>query len=102
MANSVPYLKGSFSLVVMSPKKLLAVRDPWGFRPLCFGKTEHSYIFSSETCGLDAVDAKYICDLRPEIITVDKDEVRHDARHCSDKEKCVFLNMCILQDLTAS
>ncbi|MDD3765598.1 MAG: amidophosphoribosyltransferase [Eubacteriales bacterium] len=92
VANSVPYLKGSFSLVVMSPKKLLAVRDPWGFRPLCFGKTEHSYIFSSETCGLDAVDAKYICDLRPgEIITVDKDGVRHDARHCSDKRKmCIF------------
>ena len=92
VARFLPYLKGSFSLVVMSPRKLIAARDPWGIRPLSMGKTDHSYIFASETCALDAVDAEYIRDIKPgEIVCVDKDGVRSDERLCTGKEKiCIF------------
>ena len=92
VANVIPLLKGVFCLLVMSPRKLLGVRDTLGIRPLCFGKTDHSYIFSSETCGLDTVGAEYICDVKPgEIIIADKDGVRHDTRHCKGESKiCIF------------
>lgn len=92
VARCLPYLKGSFSLIVMSPRKLIAARDPWGIRPLSMGKTDHSYIFASETCALDAVDAEYIRDIKPgEIVCVDKDGVRSDERLCTGKEKiCIF------------
>ena len=92
VARAMPYLQGSYSLVVMSPRKLIAARDPWGLRPLTFGKTEHSYIFASETCALDSVDAEFIRDIKPgEIVTIDKDGVRADERLCSGKNKiCIF------------
>jgi len=92
VSRTMKYLIGSFSLVVMSPRKLIAARDPWGFRPLCMGKTEHAYIFSSETCGLDAVDAEFVLELKPgEIICVDKDGVRSNKKNCTDKNHiCIF------------
>ncbi|MCK9479517.1 MAG: amidophosphoribosyltransferase [Firmicutes bacterium] len=92
VARSLPYLKGSYSLVVMSPRKLIAARDPWGLRPLAFGKTDHSYIFASETCALDAVDAELIRDIKPgEVLCVDKDGVRSDERQCKGQNKiCIF------------
>ena len=87
-------IKGAYSLVVMSPSKLIAVRDERGFRPLCYGKTEDGrYIVASESCALDAVGAKLIRDLKPgEIIVFDKNGVRSITDHCG-KEKpamCVF------------
>ena len=65
-------LKGAYCLIVMSPTKLVVARDPRGFRPLCFGmKDDGSYIFASETCALDAVDAKFVRDVLPgEVIMV--------------------------------
>ncbi len=92
ISRAIPYLKGSYSMVVMSPRKLIAVRDPWGIRPLSFGKTAHSYIFSSETCGLDTVDAQFVRDLKPgEIVTIDKDGIRTDESHCGGGHKiCIF------------
>ena len=59
-ALAVTYLKGAYSLVIMSPAKLIAVRDPLGIRPLCFGQMENgTYVVASESCGLDAVNAKF-------------------------------------------
>lgn len=58
-------VEGSFSLLVMSPQKLIAVRDPNGFRPLCMGKIGEDIVFASESCALDAVGAEFVRDVEP-------------------------------------
>ena len=87
-------IEGAYSLVISSPQKLIAVRDPHGFRPLCYGKTDDGKIvFASESCALDAVGAKLVRDLRPgEIVIADKNGLRYDTSFCGQKEKrfCVF------------
>jgi len=87
-------IKGAYSLVIMSPSKLIAVRDERGFRPLCYGQTaDGSYVVASESCGLEAVGAAMIRDLRPgEILVIDKSGVRSIIDHCDKAEPsmCVF------------
>ena len=87
-------IKGAYSLVVMSPSKLIAVRDENGFRPLCYGKTaDGRYIVASESCALDAVGAEFIRDIKPgEIVVFDKDGVRSIEDHCKKApcSLCVF------------
>lgn len=85
-------IKGAYSLVIMSPKKLIAARDPNGFRPLCMGKTDSGYVFSSETCAFDSIGAKFVRDLKPgEIVVVDKNGPRSIETHCGSKgTMCVF------------
>lgn len=86
-------LKGAYSLIIMSPSKLIAARDPQGFRPLCIGKKDGQILFASETCALHALGAEYIRDVRPgEIVVVDKHGLRSIAGHCTDGKKalCVF------------
>ena len=64
-------VKGSYSLVVMSPRKLIGARDPFGFRPLCIGKRDNAYILASESCALDTIGAEFIRDVEPgEIVTI--------------------------------
>ncbi len=64
---------GAYSLLVMSRGKLIAVRDPFGFRPLCIGKLENGYVVASESCALDAAGAVFIRDVKPgEMITLDR------------------------------
>ncbi len=87
-------IKGAYSLIIMSPSKLIAVRDENGFRPLCYGrKSDGTYIVASESCALDACSATFIRDVEPgEIVIFDKDGVRSITDHC-DKTKhslCVF------------
>ena len=78
-------LKGSYSLLVMSPTKLIAARDPYGFHPLCYGITKDGcYIVASESCALDAVSAEYIRDVEPgEIIVFEKGGIRSITDHCN-------------------
>ncbi len=87
-------IKGAYSLVVMSPSKLIAVRDENGFRPLCYGKTaDGRYIIASESCALDAVGAEFVRDVKPgEIVVFDKNGVRSIEDHCqkSPCSLCVF------------
>jgi len=87
-------VKGAYSLVIMSPSKLIAVRDAYGFRPLCYGKTEDGrYVVASESCALDAVSAKFIRDIRPgEIVVFDQNGARSITDHCgeADGSLCVF------------
>ncbi len=94
VCQSMDKLKGAYSLVVMSPKKLIAVRDEHGFRPLCYGKTpEGDYVVASESCALNAVGAVIERDLLPgEILVFDKDGVRSITDHCNKCEPalCVF------------
>lgn len=87
-------LKGAYSLVIMSPTKLIAVRDENGFRPLCYGKTpDGRYIVASESCALDSVGAEFIRDIRPgEIVVFGRDGVRSIDAHCNRVpcSLCVF------------
>lgn len=87
-------IEGAYSLVISSPAKLIAVRDPHGFRPLCMGKTaDGKIVFASESCALDAVGAQLIRDVRPgEIITVGSGGIKCDTRRCgtAPKRLCVF------------
>ena len=74
--NAMPRLIGAFSLVLMSSRKLLGARDPWGFRPLCIGKRCNSYVFASESCALDSVDAKFVRDVLPgEVVWIEDGEL---------------------------
>ena len=77
-------LRGAYSLVVMSPQKLIAARDPNGFRPLCMGKCKDgSIVFASETCALDSVGAEFEREVEPgEIVVVDSESVRSIRTHC--------------------
>ncbi len=90
--NAMERIQGGYALLVMSPKKLIAARDPYGFKPLCMGKIGDSYVFASETCALDAVGAKYERDVEPgEIIVIDDDGIRSIRTHCSGICKmCIF------------
>lgn len=92
ISNVVPMLKGSFSLLIMSPKKLIAVRDPMGMRPLCMGKIDDSYVFASESCALDAIGAEFIRDVEPgEMIVVSGKDMKSIRDHCGKKTAtCIF------------
>ena len=87
-------LKGAYSLCVMSPNKLIAVRDDRGFRPLCYGLTEDGrYVIASESCALDAVGAKFVRDIESgEIVIFNHDGIRSIKEHCNQKPKsiCIF------------
>ncbi len=92
--KTMDQLTGAYSLVMMSPAKLIAARDPHGLRPLCYGRLEDgSYVFASESCALDAVGAKYERELEPgEIVIVDAEGIRSIRSHCGRKEHklCIF------------
>ena len=91
---TIPHLEGAFSLVLMSATKLIAVRDPHGFRPLCYGKTSDGrYIVASESCALEAVGAEFIRDLKPgEVMVFSEEDVKSYSAHIEKKEKktCIF------------
>ena len=57
--------EGAYSLVIMSEKELIGVRDPHGFRPLCIGKVGDAWVLASETCALDLIHAKFVRDVQP-------------------------------------
>ena len=72
--RACPKFKGSYALVIMTVNKLIAVRDPYGIRPLCIGTLEGDYIVASETCALDAVGANFVRDVKPgEIVIIDSE-----------------------------
>lgn len=85
-------LKGAYSLVISSPRKLIGARDPFGFRPLCIGKRDNTYILASETCALDAVDAEFVRDVEPgEVVTIDGRGIVSDRTMCNCKPaRCIF------------
>ncbi len=87
-------IEGAYSMVIMSPSKLIAVRDPNGFRPLCYGqKPDGSYVVVSESCALDAVGAKLVRDVEPgEMIVFTKDGIKSIRTHCgkAPMSMCVF------------
>ena len=87
-------LKGAYSLVIMSPKKLIAARDPNGFRPLCMGRCrDGSIVVASESCAIDSIDAEFIRDILPgELVVIDENGIRSITTHCNTAKSsmCVF------------
>ena len=94
LSAAMDKLEGAYSLVLMSPQKLICARDPHGFRPLCYGKTaDGSYVAASESCALAAVGAEFVRDLEPgEILVFSKDGVVSRREHCGKAEPapCIF------------
>jgi len=92
LSEAVSQIEGAYSCVLMTEDKLIAFRDPNGFRPLCFGKLNGGYIVASETCALDLIDARYMRDVEPgEILIIDKDGLK-SIRPFSPREPtfCIF------------
>ena len=92
--KTMKQIEGAYSLLVMSPKKLIAARDPHGFRPLCMGKIGNSVVFASESCALAACGAEFVRNVEPgEIIVVSEKGVQSIKTNISAPEKkslCVF------------
>lgn len=87
-------LKGAYSLVVASPRKLIGARDPFGFKPLCIGKRDNAYIITSETCALDTIGATFVRDVLPgEVVTITSEGIQSDKTMClptSCEARCIF------------
>ncbi len=95
VGRAMDKLKGSYSLVIMSPRKLIGVRDPYGFRPLCIGKRDNMWLLASESCALDTIGAEFVRDVLPgEIVTISPENgLVSDMSHALPREKearCVF------------
>lgn len=90
--EAVKKVRGAFSLVIMSPRKMIGVRDPFGFRPLVIGKRDNTYILASETCALDAVGAEFVRDVQPgEIVTISREGIASDMSLATVKPaRCIF------------
>ena len=95
LSRAMHTLDGAYSLVLMSPQKLICTRDPYGFRPLCYGRTaEGVYVIASESCALTAVGAEPVRDVEPgEILVFSKNGVVSRKEHCRTKPK----NLCIFE-----
>ena len=94
LSAAMDKLEGAYSLVLMSPQKLICARDPRGFRPMCYGKTpDGAYVSASESCALAAVGAEFVRDLEPgEILVFSRDGVASRREHCGRAEPtpCIF------------
>jgi amidophosphoribosyltransferase len=92
ITKSMDILRGAYSIVLISPQKMIAVRDPFGFRPLCMGKIGESVVFASESCALDSLGARFLRDIEPgEIVVVDKNGTHSITDHCGGTTSfCIF------------
>ena len=86
-------LEGAFSLTIVADEKLIGVRDPHGYRPLCIGRTTHGFVLASESCAIDAIEGTFIRDVRPgEIVIIDKNGICSVPYHPKERTQntCVF------------
>ncbi len=85
-------IEGAFSLLLLCNNKLIALRDPWGFRPLVLGQMDKSYVFASETCAFDLLEAKYLRSLQPgEMVVVENGKISStQALPPQKKSSCIF------------
>ncbi len=94
VSRAMSRIEGAYSLIVMSPQKMVLARDPYGFRPLCYGKTDDGiYVAASESAALKAVGADFIADVAPgEILVFNGETIVSRTEHCNTKAKrlCVF------------
>ncbi|MGB9700358.1 MAG: amidophosphoribosyltransferase [Thermodesulfobacteriota bacterium] len=91
--QALAQVKGAYSIVLLTENSLIAARDPHGFRPLCLGEINGSYVIASETCALDLVQAHYLRDVQPgEVILIDR-----DGLHCRQPFSKVRPAFCIFE-----
>lgn len=95
VANAMKKIQGAYALVIMSPRKIIGARDPYGFKPLCIGKRDNAYILVSESCALDTLGAEFVRDVRPgEIVTITTEGIASDTSLCledrSKEARCIF------------
>lgn len=95
VARACKKIKGAYSLVVMSPRKLIAARDPFGFKPLCIGKRDNAYMVASETCALETIGAEFVRDVLPgEVVTISPEcGIASDMTMClpeKEQGRCIF------------
>ena len=95
VGRAMDKIMGAYSLVIMSPRKLIGARDPYGFKPLCIGKRDNTYILASESCALDTVGADFVRDVLPgEIVTISPEKgIESNMSHALQQDKharCVF------------
>lgn len=92
VTKAMKKLVGAYSLVIMSPRKLIGARDPFGFHPLCIGRKGSSYILASETAALNAVDAEFVRDVLPgEVVMINRDGIYSDTSLCTNNHaRCIF------------
>lgn len=91
--RAIPRIKGAYSCILMTATKLIAFRDPDGFRPLCIGETpDGAYVVASESCALDTVGAKFLRDVQAgEIVAIGEDGIRSITTHCRKSPNiCIF------------
>ncbi len=90
--NVAKLLKGGFALLILSPQKLICIRDPWGLKPLCLGKVESMYVCASESSALRAIGADYVRDVEPgEMVMITPDGVTSKQILTADKKAhCIF------------
>ncbi len=92
ISKAMTELEGAYSFIIMSPKKLIAVRDPKGFRPLCYGKLGDSYVVASESCAIQSIGGEVIRDIEPgEILVITDEAVYSNKDNCGQKTSmCIF------------
>lgn len=85
-------IKGSYALVVVTPKRLVGIRDPLGLRPLCLGRVGNSYVLASESCALDSVGAEFVRDINPgEIVLIGEEGITSIQTEVPKKSTlCIF------------
>lgn len=90
--KTMELIKGSYALVVMTPEKIIGVRDPKGIRPLALGKIDGCYVLASESCAFDTIGAEFIRDIRPgEIVEIDKSGLKsHNGPRADETALCIF------------
>src|SRR5437016_4388654 len=96
VAEAIPEVlretEGAFSMLFLTPRELIAIRDPRGFRPLALGRLGDAYVIASETCAFDLIDAKYIRDIEPgEMVVINEEGLR--STHPLKPERhamCIF------------
>jgi amidophosphoribosyltransferase len=77
LVQALQQIRGAYSMLFLTQQQLIAARDPYGFRPLCLGRLNGSFVIASETCALDLVEAQYIRDIEPgEIVIIDAQGLR--------------------------
>lgn len=92
LLSTMGKLNGAFSTIILTPHRMIAVRDPQGFRPLVMGKLNNAWVFASETCALDSINAEYVRDIKPgEIVVVDENGLTSYEENCNQKNAlCIF------------
>ena len=90
--NTARMIRGAYALVIASPRKLTAIRDPLGIKPLCLGKKGSAYVIASEDCALRTAGAEFLRDIRPgEMVTVTENEVISNTELCREEQAhCIF------------